>query len=38
MDEFIYSILKQSGDLLNILGMVSIALLTVLIPIAVYFQ
>jgi len=35
MYEFIYSILKQSGDLLNILGMVGIALLTVLIPIAV---
>lgn len=35
MYEFICSILKQSGDLLNILGMVGIALLTVLIPIAV---
>ncbi len=33
--EFIYLFLKQSGDLLNILGMVGIALLTVLIPIAV---
>src|SRR3990167_6439379 len=35
MYEFIFSILKQSGDLLNILGMIGIALLTVLIPVAV---
>jgi hypothetical protein len=35
MAEFICSFLKQSGDLLNILGMIGIALLTVLIPVAV---
>jgi amino acid permease len=35
MNEAIYSFLKQSGDILNILGMVGIALLTVLIPVAV---
>ncbi len=35
MTEFICSFLKQSGDLLNILGMVGIAFLTILIPIAV---
>lgn len=35
MYEIICSFLKQTGDLLNILGMVGIALLTILIPIAV---
>jgi len=35
MTDFICSLLKQSGDPLNILGMVGIALLTILIPIAV---
>ena len=35
MSEFVCTFLKQSGDLLNILGMVGIALFTVLIPIAV---
>ena len=35
MAEFICTFLKQSGDLLNILGMIGIALLTVLIPVAV---
>jgi hypothetical protein len=35
MYEVICSFLKQSGDLLNILGMVGIALLTILIPVAV---
>src|SRR3989344_2616011 len=35
MSEVICTFLKQSGDLLNILGMIGIALLTVLIPVAV---
>ncbi|OGN11632.1 MAG: hypothetical protein A3C69_01890 [Candidatus Yanofskybacteria bacterium RIFCSPHIGHO2_02_FULL_43_12] len=35
MTDFICSLLKQTGDPLNILGMVGIALLTILIPIAV---
>ena len=35
MKEFICTLLAQSGDFLNILGMVGMALLTILIPIAI---